>query len=199
MRTSLWLTGVMALAGTSIAVNNPAAKPSFAELTWYSNRQVVKSQMLSKGYAFVREVKDRGAIDVEYSGRIQGINATILHSFNSKNQLVKSQIIFDKSAQSTLLNNFQNIKGSLDNKYGSSVDLTNISEFTSKEYDFSVESELGRGKRVNAAWSFTTNRYFIGLSIIQPYLNNREYFVSLAYESPAWGAELDRRNSGGDL
>lgn len=155
--------------------------------------------MQKRGYTFNREIPANGAIDVEYSGKIQGIPAKILHYFNNSNQLVKTQIVFEKSYSSSMYKNWQDVKNSLDQKYGKGIDLSTIDSHTTTEYDSLLESALSNGKKVVAAWVFPSYNYYIGLSLDQIFVNNKGYYVSLAYESPAWGKELDRRNQEGDL
>lgn len=197
-KIAAWV-GVLALFTGAVAITNPNLKPSFADLTWYSNRQVVKQQMLKKGYIFKREVADGSAVDVEFTGKIQGIPAKVLHYFNSSNQLVKTQIVFEKSYSSSMYKNWQDIKTSLDGKYGLSLDLSTLNKYASTDHDVLLESNLNRGEKVAAAWVFPKYNYTILLSLEQAYVNNQSYYLSLAYESPAWGKELDRRRGEGDL
>lgn len=155
--------------------------------------------MLKKGYVFEREVASSGATDVRYSGKIQGMPATILNYFNDKNQLVKTSIVFEKNYNSSLYRNWTNLKDSIVAKYGVGIDLSTVAKSRSYEYDFQIESELNNNKTLSYGWIFPTYNYAISLDVQQPFVNNNDYFVTLAYESPAWGGELKRRQNAGDL
>lgn len=190
--------GLMALSAEAAAINNPNLKPSFADLTWYSNRQAVKAQMKSKGYTFVREVPGSGVVDVEYTGKISGIPANILHLFNNSNQLVKTVIIFENNYNSSIYKNWNALSDSLNSKYGKGQSNLDVLE-NYRTSNSLLEMELDRGKKMSYFWLFPTHNYFIGLSPKQAYTNDDTYYLTLSYESPAWGKELDRRNQDGDL
>lgn len=198
MRKVVAWVSMFALITGAGAVNNPNLKPSFADLTWYSNRQAVKAQMQSKGYKFIREIPGSGAIDAEYSGKIQGIPAKILHLFNSKNQLVKTVIVFERSYSSNTYSNWNNLASSLNSKYGKGVNLSDVDKMYTRD-DISLEYELQSGKKLLNAWSFKTYNYFIALDVETVYVNDDNYYLTLAYESPAWVSELKRRDVDGDL
>jgi len=154
--------------------------------------------MISKGYVFVGEVKSGTSIDVSFTGKLLGIPVNVRHYFNKSNQLVKTNIVFEKSYTSSLKSSFDSVRGSLTNKYGAGEDLIDVDKnYTSN--DILIEMELKRGKKMSSLWTFPVNKYYIGLDLTQIYLNDDSYYLNLAYESPAWSKELDSRNQSNDF
>lgn len=185
------------LGNSALAISNPNLKPAFADLTWYANKSAVKQQMLKKGYTFDGEVPSNGAIDAVYTGTLLGIPVTIRHWFNNNNQLVKTNVIFRNSYDTDLYKRWNTVKSNIDSKYGLGVDYSDVNKQSVSKY--SLELQLGSGKSVGNIWLFPTYKYGIVLEIDQPYTNNNEYFVTLAYESPNWERELNRRNQSSDF
>ncbi|WP_456830061.1 hypothetical protein [Deinococcus sp. UYEF24] len=180
----------LAFAGAS-AVNNPALKPSFADLTWYSQKDYVKRTLTAKGYNYIG---DGGKfLDMQFSGKPNGINATIVVSFNDKNQLVKTNLIFSGLSAVSI---YDTVKEALTSKYGSGVS----SEITYlPKYDTLLSSYITAAKKHQTIWEFPTRNYGVWLQIAKPYVNREDYNAMLSYESPAWSAELERRNNNSDF
>lgn len=180
------------------AISNPNLKPSFADSTWYSSRAAVDQQMQRKGYSFIGEIPTSRTIDMGYSGSLLGIPVKIRHWFNDKNQLVKTSIIFDKKYDTNLYSDWSTVKSSIDSKYGLGQSIVTITE-TGKRYDFALQNDITSGKSLSNIWFFPTYGYGIVLSVDKAYNNVNDLFLSVAYESPAWTKELDRRNKSSDF
>lgn len=185
--------------GSAMAVNNPSLKPSFADLTWYSNSNAVKQHMIKKGYVFQRNVARNKTTDSIYLGKIMGLPVIITTWFNDKNQLVKTSVVVDRDTSgSGLYPSWNTIKDNIDAKYGNGVDLSDFDNNLASSNTL-VEYQLKSGKSILKGWLFPTYSYVIELSIDKVYNNNDSYYVSLSYESPAWSKEVTRRNNDSDF
>jgi hypothetical protein len=195
--------GVMALGlslmlNSATAITNPALKPSFADLTWYSNHNAVKQQMRVKGYIFEGDIASSGAIDSSYSGQLLGLPVSIRHWFNSNKQLAKTTVIFRNQYGTNLYSSWKTIKASVDGKYGKGLDLTNVSSLGMQEF-FMLDDELESGKQISNFWIFPTYKYGIFLNVEKAYTNDSKNYVILSYESPNWAQEITRRQKSSDF
>lgn len=186
------------LSSSALAISNPNLKPAFADLTWYANKSAVKQQMVKKGYVFSRDVTDAGAVDSVYTGTLVGIPVQIRHWFNNKNQLVKTSIVFNRKYDTNLYSDWETIKKSIDGKYGKGLELVTVNK-DYKAHSSLIEMEIENGKSISSIWMFPTYKYAIGLEVSKAYQNDPDPYVNLSYESPAWGAEMDRREASSDF
>ena len=177
--------------GSINAINNPDLKPSFANLVWYSQKDYVKRTLSTKGYAYIGE--NGKFSDLTFDGKINGISAFIVASFNDKNQLVKTNIIFRGLTAKSV---YDSVKASLTEKYGKgrSIEIRYL-----PNYDSLISSYINSTDKHETTWVFPTNSYDVWLQITRPYTNKEDFYTTLSYESPAWSKELDRRNNNSDF
>lgn len=166
-------------------------EPRFADLPWLSSKDLVKKQLVNKGYKFVQNSDDG---DLTFSGVVIGNTATIYTMFNQDGQLLRSVVVFqDKTNPYTV---YKGIKSKLEDKYSLPVEVNTLKSVT---YEILVISDISNDtSKLYSHWD-GKNKVTIDLQLGKPYTGKPEVYCSLYYDHPLWELERVRRETKSDL
>lgn len=180
---------LVALAAFLGLVPLPAAAQGFrfANIPWGSNGITMKQMMADQGLTFV-EVDTDG--DYKFKGTLNGYEA-VVWGFMSADGLAKINVTLftpDEKARKV----YADMKTALITKYGAPAEVLERFDSPYSDGDGREDQAMREDKgHLLALWRTPVGRdtSFLGLQVTEK-LN-----VSLGYEGPSWGVELERRRA----
>ena len=159
----------------------------FANIPWGSNGAAIKQLLADQGMNFV-EVDTDG--DYKFKGTLSGYEAVVWGLMSSSGVAKFSVTLFtpDEKARQA----YRDMKGMLTTKYGAPAELVETFDSPFREGDGREEQAIREDKgHFLVLWRQRVgpDTSYLGLQITEK-LN-----LFLAYESPKWSAELDRRRA----
>lgn len=159
----------------------------FANIPWGSNGTTIKQLLADQGMNFV-EVDTDG--DYKFKGTLSGYEAVVWGLMANGGVAKFSITLFTPDEKATQA--YRDMKSTLTTKYGAPADLVESFDAPYREGDGREEQAIRQDKgHFLALWRqrVGSDTSYLGLQITEK-LN-----LFLAYESPNWSAELDRRRA----
>lgn len=190
-----WALGIVFVLMLSQALLAPAlcqsqsfaVAPSFASVPWGSSQDVVRQDLQTHGYTFVKRDGDG---DLWFSGTVDFQKAQVIEIL-SRSGLVKT-IVHLLTPDSDCRNVYEETVNALETKYG-----VPSSKFSAYDYPFNdgtgddhFETAVSVGKAHFSAFWFSQDKssgIYVEIA--------KNLTVSINYESTAWSAEMKRRQT----